>query len=108
MNMGSPVSIFNPDKRVYTPKMKSMEKNENMSLEELISKIDIRREIFKKSVREEAEEYFAIANRFKTPEFTEQDTSAMGHQSTNDQMSYMNGDMSQSRPDYSRKFLTKF
>lgn len=70
-NFGSPISIFNPERKVFTPQMLNSDKanNDNVSLEDLISKIDSRREIFKKSVREEMEEN--IGNKFKTPEFTD-------------------------------------
>lgn len=103
MNLGSPINEFNIDKRIYTPRMKSPEKNENMTLEELISKIDSRREIFRKTVREETEEYFS--KQFKTPQFVEDDTSAMYLQSTKDQVSYNNISTSFMRPEMSGKKL---
>ena len=85
-NLGSPISIFNPNKKLYTPKMQSVEKKENMSLEELISRIDSRREVFKKSIKDEREEYF-IANANRTPEFTENNTSVIYNNSTTDPVS---------------------
>lgn len=80
-SLGSPISIFNPDKKVYTPKLY---KNENMTLEELISKIDSRREVLKRSVREDDD---LLGKKQQTPEFTESNTSQIYHQSTNDQVS---------------------
>mmetsp|Transcript_15804 Transcript_15804/g.15565 ORF Transcript_15804/g.15565 Transcript_15804/m.15565 type:complete len:108 (-) Transcript_15804:184-507(-) len=60
MNYGSPISMFNPHSKVYTPTLKSGSKNdhEQMTLEELISKIDNKRDMIKRSVREEMDDYF--------------------------------------------------
>ena len=71
INYGSPISIFNQSKKISTSNQVSLDKSnqENMSLEDLISRIDSRREFFKKSVKEEFNENFV--QRYKTPEFTD-------------------------------------
>jgi hypothetical protein len=78
LSMGSPISMFNPEKKVVM----KLDQNENLTLEEMISRIDSRREVFKKSVREELEEYMGI--RHSTPQFTESPNSNFLYQSTND------------------------
>ena len=95
MNYGSPISMFNPHNKAYTPTLGSgaKETHDNMTLEELISKIDNKRNMIKRSVREEMEGYFGV--RQSTPQFTESVTSQFLQNTTNDQASvnfpYMSG-----------------
>jgi hypothetical protein len=87
MNFGSPISMFNPDNKQYTPTLRSGDRSihDHMSLEDLISKIDAKRNLIKRSVREEMEDYFGTKQL--TPQFTDASNSQFFHQSTNDQIS---------------------
>lgn len=71
INYGSPVAFFDQSKKKLAYNQVSIDKSnqENISLEDLISKIDSRREFFKKSVREDFDNNFV--QRYKTPEFTD-------------------------------------
>jgi len=82
VSLGSPISMFNPEKRLKHP---TVANHDNMTLEEMISRIDSRREVFKKSVREEMEDYMGV--RQSTPQFTDCSNSNFFYQSTNDQVS---------------------
>jgi hypothetical protein len=90
MNFGSPISMFNPDNKQYVPTLRSGEKvnHEHLSLEDLISKIDSKRDMIKRSVREEMEDYFGTKQL--TPQFTDVSNSQLFQQSTYDQISYKN------------------
>ena len=107
VNYGSPVSIFNPNNKGYVPALKSGDKTiqENMTLEELISKIDDKRDKIKKSVREELEDYFN-ANQ-STPQFTESTGTQLMHQSINDQINMKSPPVSHRKNIASRGRLLK-